>query len=105
MKHATQPCAEGLTGPVDVYDTLAGLGLLATRLPQALTQVRRFLARERAVGRVLIVGAPHAGDPGPVVTATACELEQATSAAGSLHEDLAHVHELLRGPLTHPLGY
>jgi hypothetical protein len=92
---ATQPCGDGLTGPADVYDALGGLELLAARLPQALTQLQRFLADEHAAGRVLIVDGPHAGDPATFLIATAGHIEQATAAAGSLQVALACAHELL----------
>jgi hypothetical protein len=95
LNHATQPCGEGLTGPGDVYDTVAGLELLASRLPQALTQLQRYLAHETAAGQVLIVDGPHAGNPDAVLNATAHALEQASAAACSLTEALAHAHELL----------
>lgn len=95
LNHATQPSGDVLTGPADVYNTLAGLELLATRLPQALTQLQRYLAREHAAGRILIVDGPHASDPAAFLIATNRELEQATAAAGSLQEALAHAHELL----------
>jgi hypothetical protein len=95
LNHATQPCGNALTGPADVYDTLAGLELLATRLPQALTQLQRYLAREHAAGRVLIVDGPHAGNPDDLLTATARDLEQATAAAGSLQDALSQAHQLL----------
>jgi hypothetical protein len=95
LNHATQPCGDALTGPTDVYDALTGLELLATRIPQALTQLQRYLAHEHAAGRVLIVDGPHVGDPAAFLTATAREIEQAVAAAGSLHKALAHAHELL----------
>jgi hypothetical protein len=95
LNHATQPCGEALKGPADVYDTLAGLELLATRFPQALIQLQRYLAREHSAGRVLIVDGPHVGDPGAFLAAVAREIEPAVAAAGSLHQALAHAHELL----------
>jgi len=95
LNHATQPWDDGLTSPVDVYDTLAGLEVLASRLPQALAQLQRFLAREQDAGRVQIVDGEHANDPAATVAATACQLEQAANAAASLLEALAHAHELL----------
>lgn len=95
LNHATQPCSDAVTSPLDVYDTLAGLELLATRLPQALTQLQRYLARENAARRVLIVDGPHAGDPDTFLTAAGCEIEQATAAASALQRALARAHELL----------
>jgi hypothetical protein len=95
LNRATQPCREALTGPADVYDTLAGLELLAARLPQALTQLQGYLARQHAAGRVLIVDGPHAGDPATLLTAAAREFEQATATAGSLQGAVSRAHELL----------
>jgi len=95
LNHATQPWGDGLTSPADVYDTVAGLETLASRLPQALTQLQRYLTREQQEGRIQVVDGEHAGDPAAAVTATACQLEQATAAAGSFREALAIAHELL----------
>ena len=95
VSHATQPWGESLTGPADVYDVLGSLELLAARLPQALSQLQRYLVREQEAGRVRIVDGEHAGDPAAAVTATTCRLEQATAAAGSLREALEHARELL----------
>ena len=95
LNHATQPWGDGLTGPADVYDVLWSLELLAARLPQALSQLQRYLAREHDAGRVRIVDGAHVGDPAAAVTATACQLDQAAVAAGSLREALAAARELL----------
>lgn len=95
LNHATQACSDAVTSPADVYDILAGLELLAIRLPQALTQLWRYLAHEHAAGRVLIVDGSYTGDPDACLTATARELEQASAAACSLVEALAHARELL----------
>lgn len=95
LNHVTQPSRDGLAGPADAYDTLAGLELLAARLPQALNQLQHYLTHEHAAGRVLIVDGPHTGDPAVFLTATARELEHATRAARALHQALAHAHELL----------
>ncbi len=95
LNHATQPWGEGLTGTADVYDVLGSLELLAARLPQALSQLQRHLALEHDAGRVRIVDGPHTGDSAAAVTATACQLEQAAGAAGSLREALEAARELL----------
>jgi hypothetical protein len=102
LNHATQPWADGLTSPVDVYDTLGGLELLASRLPQALAQLQRFLAREQQAERIQVVDGEHVGDPAAAVAATSCQLEQAADAAGSLRETLARAHELLAWASTTP---
>ena len=94
LNHTTR-AGDGLAGPVDVYDTLAGLELLAARLPQALSQLQGFLSREQQAGRVRIVDGEHAGDPAAAVAATACRLEHAGCAAGSLREALDQARELL----------
>ena len=95
LNHATQPWGDGLTGPADVYDVLGSLELLTARLPQALSQLQAYLTREHTAGRVRIIDGEHAGDPAAAVAATACQLEQATRAAGSLREALEHARELL----------
>jgi hypothetical protein len=95
LNHATQPGATGLRGPVDVYDTLAGLELLTARLPQALAQLQAFLDAEHAAGRIGVVDGPHAEDPATLLAATAQSLLAAADAAAALQQALAHAHELL----------
>lgn len=94
LNHVTR-AGDGLVGPVDVYDTLAGLELLAARLPQALSQLQGFLAREQQAGRVRIVDGEHVEDPAAAIAATGCRLEHATRAAGSLRDALEAARELL----------
>lgn len=82
LNHATRPGAR-LTGPVDVYDVLGALALLAGRLPQVLSQLQAFLIAEHTAGRIAIVDDQHTSDPAAAVADLSRSLD---GAAG--HADL-----------------
>jgi hypothetical protein len=90
LNHATLPGAGGLTYSGDVYSLLAGLSVLAGRLPQALAQAETFLVAQLTAGRIVIVDGAHTGDPDAAVAQTAACLHTARAAAHRLHVDLDH---------------
>lgn len=87
LNHATFPGAGGLASPVDAYDVLASLALMAARLPQLLTQLDRYLTGQVEDGRVVIDGGQFVGDPPAAAAAASCWLDRAGTAAARL----AHV--------------
>jgi hypothetical protein len=82
--HATFPGASGLTFPSDAYDVLGALELLASRLPQLLTQLDRFVSREVEQGRVAVDGGEYAGDPQAAAAVASHWLETARAHAAQL---------------------
>lgn len=95
LNHTTMSTDSGLSGPADVYDVLGSLAMLAARLPQALSQLHAFLARELAAGRVQLVDGPHTGDPAAAVADVARQLTCATGNANQLHQALEQAHATL----------
>jgi len=91
LNHATQPWAGGLTGPGDVYDILGSLATLASRLPQALTQLQGFLD----AGRIGVLDGEYAGDPVAAVAACGHWSERATVTAWTLTHALDQAHATL----------
>jgi hypothetical protein len=88
LNHATLPGSGGLVFPADAYDVTGALGLLASRLPQALAQILAFLRAEVLAGRVVVVAGDHAGDPDAVLAAVTASLDQAVTSARRLHQAL-----------------
>jgi hypothetical protein len=88
LNHATLPGTGGLVFPADAYDVTGALGLLASRLPQALAQLLAFLRAEVQAGRVVIVAGDHAGDPAAVLAAVTATLDSAVVSARRLHQAL-----------------
>lgn len=86
--HATFPSAGGLRWPSDAYDVIASLGLLASRLPQLLGQLDRWLTREVEQGRVSVDGGAYVGDPQAAAAVASHWLDTATTAADQLHRAL-----------------
>ena len=82
------PAAGGLRSPADAYTVLGSLSPLASRLPQALSQLDGFLAREVDTGRITITAGEPAGDPVAAITTTALWLDRATDAADALRRAL-----------------
>lgn len=95
LNHATRPSAGALTGPAEVYAVLGALGLLAGRLPQALTQLRDLVADQHAAGRLRIVDGEHRDDPAAAVTDLARQLCWAAASAEALHAGLEQAHATL----------
>ena len=88
LNHATFPGTGGLTWPSDAYDVIASLGLLASRLPQLLGQLDGWLTREVEQGRVSVDGGAYVGDPQAAAAVTSHYLDQAATAAHTLHRAL-----------------
>ena len=95
LNHATVFTEGGLSGPADVYDVLGSLAMLAARLPQALSQLQTFLAREQTAGRVQLVDGPHTGDPAAAVADVARWLTCAAGSADQLQQALEQAHATL----------
>jgi len=95
LNHATVFTDGGLTGPSDVYDVLGSLALLAARLPQALSQLQTYLAREQTAGRVQLVDGPRTGDPAAAIADVDQWLTCAAGSADTLHQALEHAHATL----------
>jgi hypothetical protein len=95
LNHATRPAAAALTGPADAYAVLGNLALLASRLPQALTQLREYVGTEHTAGRLRIVDGEHTGDPAAAVTDLARQLCWATSSAEALRTALEQAQTTL----------
>lgn len=83
LNHATRPGAIELD-VTDVYDVLAELALLASRLPQALRQLEDLLDRLVETDQVLIVDGPQVGDPVAAAAIAGHWLAAASGAAGEL---------------------
>lgn len=73
--------APALTHPADVDSVIAGLMIMAQRLPQLLGQLAAYLEREHAAGRV---GDDRRTDPAPTVAAVIGRLGQAAVEAAEL---------------------
>jgi hypothetical protein len=84
--------------PVDVYDVLGSLTVLAERLPQAFGQYARFLVAELERGRIVAEeGQPFAGAPAVAVMDAAHWLEQASRAAGQMRDALSNAQQATAG--------
>lgn len=84
LNHAAR-CDAGLDQPSAAYDVLGALSLAASRLPQALTQITRYLDRALAAGRL---GHDLGEDPCFAVGAAAVFLDDARGSAAALAGDL-----------------
>lgn len=93
LNHATFPGTSALVFPSDAYDVIASMSVLASRLPQLLGQLDRFLSREVDAGRVSVDGGEFAGDPEAAAAATSCWLEQARAAAHRLAHTLGQAQQ------------
>ena len=92
LNHATLPWAGELTEPAEIYAVLGSLATLTSRLPQALSALQSFLAREQTAGRVQIVDGEHAGDPAAAVASLTGQLSGAASSAEALQHALEQAH-------------
>jgi hypothetical protein len=82
LNHAT---LAGLGQPAVAYDILGALSLAASRLPQLLSQITRWLDQALAAGRL---GHDHGEDPSLAVDAAAIFLDDARGSAAALASDL-----------------
>jgi hypothetical protein len=75
----------GLDQPSVAYDVTGALSLAASRLPQLLTQITRYLDRALAAGRL---GHDLGEDPAPDISAAGVFLDDARASAAALAGDL-----------------
>ena len=75
----------GLGQPSTAYDTIGALAMAASRLPQALSQVTRWLDQALAAGRL---GHDLGEDPAAAIDAAAVFLGDARMSAAALAGDL-----------------
>lgn len=81
----TTNCDAGLDQPSVAYDILSSLAAAASRLPQALTQITRYLTCAAAAGQL---GHDLGEDPATCVEAAAVFLGDAAASAAALAGDL-----------------
>ena len=84
LNHATRH-QDGLGQPSAAYDLTSALMLAASRLPQLLTQITRYLDQALAAGRL---GHDFSEDPATAVEATAIFFGDARTSAAALAGDL-----------------
>jgi hypothetical protein len=75
----------GLDQPSVAYDVIGALSLAASRLPQLITQITRWLGQAASAGRL---GHDFGEDPAAAVEATAIFLDDARLSAAALSGDL-----------------
>jgi hypothetical protein len=75
----------GLDQPSVAYDIIGALSLAASRLPQLITQITRWLGQAASTGRL---GHDLGEDPATAVEATAIFLDDARRSAAALSGDL-----------------
>jgi hypothetical protein len=102
INHTTRPGAGGLHHVGDVYDTTAGLALLVSRLPQAVSQLAAHLSADAAAGRLTEVDehGQH-GDPADAARVATGRLKDAAHAARVLASLLEDAQQAL-AVLSHP---
>ena len=98
LNHATRHPA-GLGQPAAAYDILGALSLAASRLPQLLTQITRYLDRALAAGRI---GHDLGEDPAWNVSAASVFLDDARASAAALAGDLDQAQQQLALLNGHP---
>lgn len=87
LNHLTLDHA-ALGNPGHADHLIREIALAASRLPQLLDQIGKWLKQEEAAGRLRITGGPYASDPGTGFTVMHMGLEDAVVAAAQLHSDL-----------------
>ena len=92
-------CEAGLGQPSAAYDVIGALALAASRLPQLLTQIERWLDDALAAGKL---GHDLGEDPADAVGAAAVFLGDARASAGALAGDLNAVQQYLAPVNGHP---
>jgi hypothetical protein len=81
LNHKTLAPGGNFTYPSNIYDTVGALEAMAERLPQAIGQISRALAKFQADGAIRM---NDGSDPGDAVVATVQSLETAASVAKNL---------------------
>lgn len=79
----------------EVYDLLGELALMASRLPQLLSQIETLLDALVEDDQVLIVDGPNAGDPVAVAAVAGHWLAAGSEAADRLGHRLDQAHQVL----------
>jgi hypothetical protein len=97
LNHAT---LGGLGQPGDAYDVLGDLALAASRLPQALAQVGRWLAAALAAGQL---GSSDGTDPACAVSGAWIFISDARGSAAALAENLSLAQQQLSAVSGQPL--
>jgi len=82
----------GLAQPSAAYDITGALALAASRLPQLLTQIERWLDRALAAGKL---GHDIGEDPADAIDAAAIFLSDASASASALAGDLNAAQQYL----------
>lgn len=101
LNHQTRPGVAHID-VTEVYDLLGELALMASRLPQLLSQIETLLDALVEDDQVLIVNGPNAGDPVAVAAVAGHWLAAGREAADRLdqaHQVLAHA--AITDPETH----
>jgi hypothetical protein len=91
LNHATVS-GGGLEQPSDAYQVLGELSLTASRIPQLLGQVGRWLAAALAAGRL---GCDDGTDPAAAISGAWLFISDARASAASLARDLEHAQQQL----------
>ena len=89
----------GLGQPSAAYDVIGALALAASRLPQAFTQITRWLDQALAAGRL---GHDLGEDPAEAIDATGIFLGGASMSAAALAQDLNQAQQQLARINGHP---
>ena len=95
-------CEAGLGQPSIAYDTIGALAQAASRLPQALSQVTRWLGQALAAGRL---GHDLGEDPAEAIDATGIFLGDASMSAAALAQDLNQAQQQLALINGHPRNH
>jgi hypothetical protein len=91
LNHATAG-QDGLGQPADAYAVLGELSLAASRLPQLLGQVSRWLTAALVAGQL---GCDDGTDPAGPVSGAGLFLSDARSTAATLAGNLSHAQQQL----------
>ncbi len=91
LNHATLG-GQGLEQPSDAYEVLGELSTAASRVPQLLGQVGRWLAAALAAGRL---GCDDGTDPAAAVSGAWLFISDARASAASLARDLEQAQQQL----------
>jgi hypothetical protein len=92
----------GLGQPSAAYDAIGALALAASRLPQAFTQITRWLDQALAAGRL---GHDLGEDPAEAIDATGIFLGDASMSAAALAQDLNQAQQQLALINGHPRNH
>ena len=85
-------CDAGLGQPSAAYDIIGALNLTASRVPQLLTQIDRWLGQALAAGRL---GHDLGQDPAAAIDAAGIFLHDACTSAAALAGDLNQAQQQL----------